>query len=148
MTPRNVSEVHVAGVSDAVLAVSVALRLDSVARHRRAVGSAHGVLLRATPWASQQKNRVSIVSEAKFADTLLDEYDQVARLLPTRLQARAPKKDDETGYFASPSVFRGFVAENLATGRSWYVGFAKATTAEKPPRFIHYYWEKDGLGAL
>lgn len=148
MSPRRVPDAYVGGAGDAVLAVQLALRMDEVSQHRRAVRATHGVLLRSTAWAAQQKSRVQTVGVETFAVAVLDTYDAAARVLPTRLHAIVPKKGEKASYFATPSAFRAFVAENLAIAKSWFAGFATATTPEKPPRFLHYYREKDGLGAL
>src|SRR5690606_27018515 len=103
-------------------------------------------LLRATPWASQQKSRTAIVSAGRFSEDVLDQY--CALELPTVLRATKETGKQAAGYYPTTSALRGFVAENLANQRRWYHGFATAVTAEKTPRYIHYYWERDGLGAL
>lgn len=147
MSPKRLADVHVGGAGDAVLQVQVALRTEDL-RVRGAVRATHAVLLRATAWAPQQKVRVATVSAERIPEGILDAYDRAARELPTRLIARKPKKGEELGYFAEPSALRGFVADNLVLGRPWFRGFATARTAEKRPKYIHYYWERDGLGAL
>lgn len=164
LSPRRVGEVHLSGIGDAVLLVELALRAEK-AGGRSAVRATNGVLLRATPWATQQKTRVETIRHDSFNDELLTIYAELVELLPTKLRMPASaqptkrqsakpkvKKDtagEETGYFAVTSALRGFVANNLASGVRWYASFATATTAEKTPRFIHYYRDaQGGLGAL
>jgi CRISPR-associated protein Cas8a1/Csx13 len=110
------------------------------------------MLLRSAPWASQQKSRAATVSVKRLADEVLEQYATLIPLLPTTLRQTTGKAkgagSEEGGYFAIPSALRAFVAENLAHCRPWFAGFATATTGEKQPRYIHYYWERDGLGAL
>lgn len=154
LTPDTVASAHVAGVSDAVLLVNLALRMDHIARAGHGVAGTHGVTLRPMPWAKQQKSRIATVNLGQVADATLDVYDAAAKALPTRVLAKhvdegSDDDDEDAGYFAVVSALRGFVAENLAAGRRWFHGFATATTNEKQPRWLHRYrTTKDKLGAL
>lgn len=153
LTPSTLEEAYVSGASDAVLHVHVALRMDAAVGGRSGIAAAHGVTLRAMPWASQQKSRASTVSPGAIPDSTLDTYDVAAKTLPTKLIVHqgAGKSEDEdgAGYFAVASALRGFVAENLANGRRWFARFATATTAEKQPHYLHRYrTSTDNLGAL
>jgi CRISPR-associated protein Cas8a1/Csx13 len=153
LTPDKLEDAHVAGASDAVLHVHLVLRMEQLARDRSGIAAVHGLTLRATPWASQQKSRIATVSPTSIHERTLDEYDIVARTLPVKLRVTRGKDTGEgeegTGYFAVASALRGFIAENLAKGRRWFTGFATAVTLEKQPRFLHRYRTmKDNLGAL
>jgi CRISPR-associated protein Cas8a1/Csx13 len=159
LAPLSVAEVHVGGAGDAVLQVQAALAADKRGQEGgQAVRATHAMLLRATPWASQQKSRAATISAERVGDDVLDLYVKLMRELPTKLRAAKgaasskgkgkSKANDGEGYYALPSAFRAFVADNLANNRRWFHGFATATTAEKTPRFIHYYWDREGLGAL
>jgi CRISPR-associated protein Cas8a1/Csx13 len=153
LTAEKVHDVHVAGASDAVLAVSLHLRMEDALRG--AVAAVHGVTLRPTPWAKQQKSRVATVTVGQVKPEVLDAYAIAMSTLPTRVLARRVEEsedgeeDEEAGYFVVASALRGFVAENLARGRRWFAGFATATTTEKQPRYLHRYrTANDKLGAL
>jgi CRISPR-associated protein Cas8a1/Csx13 len=151
LSPERVADAYVAGASDAALSVSVSLRMD--AARDRAVAATHGVTLRPTPWAKQQKSRVATASLGHVPEAVLDIYDAAMKTLPTRIVTKRVDEDDgddgEEGYFAAASALRGFAAENLANGRRWFSSFATATTSEKQPRFLHRYRTiKDKLGAL
>lgn len=153
LSPRTVQEVHVAGAGDAVLQVEVALRAEQTGKiGRRAVAATHAMLLQATPWASQQKSRSATVSIENYDERLLNLYARLLADLPTKLRPRKSngkgKNESDAGYFAITSALRAFAADNLARGRRWFDGFATGKTGEKQPRFVHYYWERDGLGAL
>lgn len=159
LSPRKVAEVHVGGAGDAVLQVQAALVADKRDKEGgRAVRATHAMLLRATPWASQQKSRSATISAERIGDDVLKQYVKLTSELRTRLRAAKTgtsakekgkaKPTDAEGYYALPSAFRAFVADNLANKRPWFHGFATATTEEKTPRFIHYYWDREGLGAL
>src|SRR5262249_33717810 len=65
-----------------------------------------------------------------------------------QMRTQKPKGEESDDFFFTMSELRGFIADNLASGRPWYAGFSIAKTAEKSPRFIHYYRSKDNLGAL
>jgi CRISPR-associated protein Cas8a1/Csx13 len=153
LSPSNVADVYVGGAGDAALQIQAALRAgEAEETGGRSVRATHATLLKATPWASQQKSRSAAVSVADFDGIGLKTYATLSNKLPSKLRpTKAPakgKNDDEAGYFAVASALRAFVAENLARRRRWYAGFAAATTAERQPRYIHYYWDRDGLGAL
>ncbi len=151
LTPKTLSDAYLTGLGDAVLAVHLALRMDRASRDRPGVEQAHGVMLRTTPWAKQQKSRVATLSPDSVPDKVLDLYDLAIRQLPTRIVPRERvngEDDGEPGFFPATSALRGFVTENLASGRRWFAGFATATTLEKRPRFIHYYRDAKNLGAL
>jgi CRISPR-associated protein Cas8a1/Csx13 len=161
LSPRRVADVNVGGAGDAVLQIQAALAADKRDKEGgRAVRATHAMLLRATPWASQQKSRSATISAERVGDDVLDLYVKLTRQLPTKLRAvknaastngkgKAKSKSGEAGgYYAIPSALRAFVANNLANKRRWFYGFATATTEEKTPRFIHYYWDREGLGAL
>ena len=151
LTPRRLSDAYVAGTADAVLAVHLALRMDTASRDRTGIANAHGVTLRTTPWAKQQKSRVSTLTPGVITERILDLYDTAARELPTTIRITgksASEDDDESGFFSATSALRGFIAENLASGEPWFKGFTTATVGGKKPRFIHYYRAKDNRGAL
>ncbi|HWU87919.1 MAG TPA: type I-MYXAN CRISPR-associated Cas8a1/Cmx1 [Kofleriaceae bacterium] len=151
--PASFAEAHVAGLGDAVLAVYLALRRDDVAAASGGVDGAEGVLLRALPWAPQQRSRARTLSMGAFGAPSLDTYELAARTLPPSVRDARGEGDPEDGgdgSFVASSALRGFIADNLAEGRRWYAGFATATTGGARPRFVHRYRERGnrGLGAL
>lgn len=154
LTPKTVQDTYVSGIGDAVLAVELALRLAQAAG-RRGIAATHGMVLRSTPWAPQQKSRVATITTTSISAQILDAYAALVSDLPPRVRLRAAdndgdETDGETSAFVTTSALRGFMADNLASGRPWHAGFATATTAGKKPRFIHYYRGRDrkNLGAL
>lgn len=151
LTPRSLPAAYLTGVGDAVLAAELALRMDATARGRPAVAAAHGVTLQSTAWARQQKSRVATLSVGWLADDLLDLYATVANELPTRIRLTGKGdgvNEDGAGFFPARSALRAFLTDNIASGRHWFAGFATAATGGKNARFIHYYRERDNLGAL
>lgn len=152
LTPNTVAESHVAGASDAVLFVNLLMRMEETAAAGSCIASTHGVTLRATPWASQQKSRVSTVRLGQIPAEVLDAYETATQMLPNRILVKRSEEEDAeegSGYFAVASALRGFVADNLANGRRWFDGFATAVTPEKQPKFLHRYrTANDNLGAL
>lgn len=151
ITPRTVAEAYVTGVGDALLAMSLDLKVSGV-MSRPGVGGAVGWLLQKLPWATQQKSRSLTIESGVIADARLDAYERVCAALPPVIRERAPSGDDasdEDGFFVATSALRGFITDNLARSRRWFEGFATATTSGKRPRFIHYYRDRErGLGAL
>jgi CRISPR-associated protein Cas8a1/Csx13 len=162
LTAQKVEEVSVAGASDAVLAVQLALRMESRRRQHRALDTAEAFTLRTLPWASQLKSRSGVLHSESVSEEVLDRYETVSRELPNRLRVVLPKdkggkerkgkasaKPSPAGFFVASSVLRAFITENLAAGRPWYEGFATAiVTIDNKRRFIHHYRAQDNLGAL
>jgi CRISPR-associated protein Cas8a1/Csx13 len=167
LTPRLVRDVYVAGTSDAVLSASLELKAHQT--NDPAIESMHGVTLRATAWASQQKIRVSTMRLLNTKDEQflrnLEAYERARQELPTRIIVREPPSkegkgkgkgtsgknsggNEAPGFFASASALRGFIAENLAAGNPWFQGFATAKVGLKRPRYLHQFRQKDNLGAL
>jgi CRISPR-associated protein Cas8a1/Csx13 len=155
LTPRRLEDVAVAGVSDAVLAVQLAFKLESGGHHRELLATAEAVALRPLPWNMKQKVRFAVVRRGAVPDSVLDRYEAAAAALPNRLRVLRPeggpgkgrkKKPGTPDFFVATSALRAFITENLAADRPWYTGFATATTADR--RFIHQYRTRDNLGAL
>lgn len=151
LSPAKVQEVFVSGAGDAVLAVELAIRAADSAE-RTGVRQAHVVTFKKLPWAKQQQTRAATLSAGQYDDATIAQYRALVRSLPTKVVRRdaVAKKTpaDEAGYYPVMSPLRAFVADNLARGRRWFQDFAIARTADDDARFIHYYWERDGLGAL
>lgn len=150
LTPAGPADAVVASLGDAVLQTQLVLRMDEIARQYRGIATTHGILLKALPWASQQKSRCRTLDVDSVPEATLDIFDKLSRALPARLVAKPTGDDEEAdgGCFVATSVLRAFVADNLAAGHRWYTGFATATTGGKKPRFLHYYRDRDNLGAL
>ncbi|MBZ4421509.1 type I-MYXAN CRISPR-associated Cas8a1/Cmx1 [Myxococcus sp. RHSTA-1-4] len=157
LTPQRLEDVSMAGVSDAVLAVQLAFKLESGGRHRELLSAAEAVALRPLPWNQKQKVRCAVVRPGTLADAVLDRYAEASAALPNRLRVlkteggpgrgtKGKQPEEAPGFFIATSALRAFITENLAAGRPWHAGFATATTEEG--RFIHYYRTRDNLGAL
>ncbi len=146
-TPRNVGEVHMGSVGDAVLSVHLALRLAGI-ESSRAVEFVAGMSLQATAWASQQKSRVSTVEVRSFPPDVLRHYHKLASKLPAQVIAFKGKGKNPDGYFSVPSELRGFICDNLAQETPWYTGFATARSKRNHDRFLHYAYDNKNKGAL
>lgn len=147
LTPERVEDVMVSGPSDGVLRIALAARQGKTSVVP-AVRSTLGYVLRATPWASQQKSRVDTVNAGTVADATVERYRQVLADLPNKLRVKKQSKQGEEDYFVATSALRGFIADNLAMGRPWHTGFATARAPGKEALFIHYYRAPGNLGAL
>ena len=151
--PKSVAEATVTGLGDAVLSVELSLRLERLSGLAGAVRAVSGVRFGTQPWSTQQKTRVALVRASALPDATLDVYDAIVRTLPTTIKVRGAAGSSadtgQTGYFVATSALRGFLTDNLASGRRWFSDFATARTAEKNPRFIHRYRQgTNDLGAL
>jgi CRISPR-associated protein Cas8a1/Csx13 len=151
LAPKKLDDAYVTGPGDAVLAVHLALRQQKITQS--GIAATHGVVLKVLPWAKQQKSRARTVSVREVKDDILNQYETIRDNLPNKLVMKKEdddEGDDEQDFFVATSALRTFAAENVATGATWFHGFATATTGGKKPRFIHYYRAKDAknLGAL
>lgn len=149
LTPMRPADAYVSSVGDAVLQTRLALLMDRLSRTHRGVAATHGMLLKPLPWASRQKSRARTVDGDEISDQALDLFLAVAQALPARLRPTDKGEEEaDAGYFVATSALRAFVADNLALGYAWYHGFASATIGAKKPRYIHYYRDREGRGAL
>jgi CRISPR-associated protein Cas8a1/Csx13 len=156
LTPETLARVSLAGTSDAVLAVELALRMEEA--QPCAEGTAEAFSLRTLPWARQQKSRDQALRADAVPEAVLEQYDTAARTLPSRLKVlatpakksgKASSRKGPADFFVASSALRAFITENLASGRRWYEGFATATDATgSKRRFLHYFRTQDNLGAL
>jgi CRISPR-associated protein Cas8a1/Csx13 len=147
LTPRRLVDVSVAGTSDAVLAVQLALRMEARRREHRALDTAEAFTLRTLPWARQQKSRSGVLHSGTVPEEVLDLYETAASELPNRLRVVPPKgkqgkasgEQGPMGFFVASSALRALITENLASGRRWFADFATATLTTRA---------QDNLGAL
>ncbi|MEQ1505643.1 MAG: type I-MYXAN CRISPR-associated Cas8a1/Cmx1 [Myxococcota bacterium] len=146
LTPTDPRQVTVGGLGDAALWAEASLRRNDMGR--RGVGRLTATLFRSTPWASQQKSRVDALRPAAADEAVLRQYETLVRALPPRIVPVAAKKTEPASSFMAPSVFRAFVADNLASGRRWHHGFGVARDPLDRDRFLHLFRTADNLGAL
>lgn len=69
-------------------------------------------------WSRQQKTRTGILVIRNLAADLLRFYDLALSVLPNRIWI---KRDGQ--WFCYPSLARGLIAENIASGRRWFDNF-------------------------
>ncbi len=157
MSPQTVKQAFAAPGSDAALQLQV--RLDAAHCVRTAC---HVVLLRPTPWASQQKSRVDARHVPAVPDADLKLFSLANALLPARIALRVEAQPAGRGKakagretkvaFRADSAVRPLIADNLARGRPWYEGFARLMTATNPatgkPFRQQVFFERKGLQAM
>jgi CRISPR-associated protein Cas8a1/Csx13 len=146
MTPISARDFVVASSGDAALAVEVALRAEQIAASP-GCGGVHVVTMGRVPWDTKQKYRVATSTVADVPEPTLDFYDEVSKALPARVVVFTDEGNEGAegqGARFEPSALRGFVAENLASGKPWYEGFSTARVTGKKPRPLHLSWKKGG----
>ncbi len=152
LAPRRRIECFVGSAGDGALAMAVALRAVAISNRTKVIAQIHAILLSPLAWvAGGQKVRIDTLACAPFEKRDLDAFSELTSHCPPRQIVTKPaKKADLPGCWTIPSNLRGFVANNLAHGRSWFVGFAHCKTRDNPPRWLHRFWRKgdDDLGAL
>ncbi len=150
LTPRRLAEVSMAGASDAVLAVQLALRTEALGARLRAE-TYEAITLRTLPWARQQKSRGGVLRTGSLSESVLERYHTIASQLPQRLKVLEPKdkkgqprkQQGPADFFVASSPLRAFITDNLATGQPWYAGFATQGALGKL-----YPEERKGLFAM
>ena len=144
MTPRRIDEVWVGGPGDA--AMTSRIRLRGAKLENEAVGGVEAVILRTAPWDKKQKYRMATVPQGLLNESLLRCFERAMQLWPTQLIGVNSPKKGETDFFASPSLLRNFVAENIAGGRRWFESFA--TARPDGDRALHQFRSGSNKGAL
>jgi len=108
--------------------------------------------MRTYPWTNQQKTRSAVLEPSAMQEPQLDAYAEAMSLLPPcfieKKDGDGDKENEGGKAFIRPNYLRGFIADNIAAGRKWYVGFAAARTDEKKPRYLHRPYGKGNNGAL
>lgn len=144
MTPRRIEGVWVGGPGDA--AMTTRIRLRGAKLESEAVNGIETVILRAAPWDSKQKYRMATIPHGLLNESLLRCFERAMQLWPTQLIGIKSPKKGETDFFASPSLLRNFVAENIASGGRWFEGFA--TARPDGERALHQVRSGSNKGAL
>lgn len=159
LTPQTAQDCRIAGAADAALQAQIRLRARREARQIE-TPSCYAVTCRPTLWNKKQKPRIATIRVQGGNDTVLDKFARAMTLLPPRLvvpkppepktkRASKPKKKEP---FWSDSVVRPLIAENLALGRPWYVGFVKLMIKINPANGKPYrdqlLFERKGLHAM
>ena len=179
MTPTTAKDCQIASGADGALrallrirdspVLAAQLRL-SVGRQLEGAGMAgcYVMTFRPTPWASQQKSRVSTLYIRADDQRALSRFEVALQMLPPRIvaptkgraedasdtgtkkRARAKKTDDAPQEeYRVDSIIRPWIAENLARGKPWYAGFVdlmtKTNPATKKPYRNQISFERKGL---
>ena len=150
LAPRTLKECFIASPGDGVLAIHAALRAESLRQAADGLAGMTAMALRSTSWARQQKTRTDALVAQRYPVPVLEAFNELMLCCPSRIVATKGKKTGGPGgYWGIPSSLRGFVADNLARIRPFYMGFSKARTRDDPPRFLHrFHSNNDNLGAL
>jgi CRISPR-associated protein Cas8a1/Csx13 len=150
LAPRKLSECFVASPGDGALLIHAALAAAEMRAVADGVANVSAMSLRATAWATQQKSRTDCLICARFDESALLAFRNLASCCPPRIVPTKGKKAGDPGsYWGIPSSLRGFVANNLARGHPWFKGFAFARTGDNPPCWLHrFHSSQDNLGGL
>ena len=155
LTPRTSRESRITSAGDAVLQAQLRVRSQYTAQ-QLGVPACWAIVFQPTAWAPQQKSRVSTMSVGSTDETGLKKFEIAWAELAPRLITWTVEEDDGrdgktqvTHSFWSQSVIRPLVADNLARGRPWYLGFAdlmgKLDPISKKPIRNKVRYEKRGL---
>jgi CRISPR-associated protein Cas8a1/Csx13 len=96
MTPTTATESQIANAADAALQAQIRLR----SRHKMegtVIPGCYAMTFMPTPWASQQKSRVSTLHVLRGDDRMLDRFARALAQLPTRVVTRTIKEASGRG---------------------------------------------------
>lgn len=160
MTPTTLRECRIAGASDAALQAQVRLRSKGEL-NRHGLEGIYALRFRPTQWNEKQKTRVDALHIFGGVDEQLSRFDLALRYLPPRIRSReqrtvlgkGKKKTDliQPEWFWTESIVRPLAADNIASGRRWYDGFADLMInrdGSRIPNHERISYEREGLFAM
>ncbi|MCL6445676.1 MAG: type I-MYXAN CRISPR-associated Cas8a1/Cmx1, partial [Alicyclobacillus sp.] len=115
----------VAGVADAVMHTAVAFAMSSYQSYRVSQ-DLYAMCFGTVPWSKQQKTRTRVLTVAKPSRSTTAVYRNILKEL-TNLSYR--REDGTT--FSVVMPMRERIAENVLSGRSWYLGFSEYVVGER-----------------
>ncbi|MEQ8785540.1 MAG: type I-MYXAN CRISPR-associated Cas8a1/Cmx1 [Pirellulaceae bacterium] len=159
MTPTTLRECRISAASDAAMQAEVRLRARGQMQ-RHGLTGIYTMQLRPTQWNEKQKTRVATLHIPCCTDPTLERFNLALRHLPPRIYSYAEPvtggrgRRSDTPQFVwrwKDSLVRPLVADNLATGRRWYDGFADLMTGQDGshvPIHQRISFEAEGLYAM
>lgn len=149
---KPVARLYADSISDAGLAALIALKAGDHA-DQLGVDGCSVLTMGTVGWAKQQKTRVNITSIDNCEEDKLDLFDICLNCLPNKtiIKSRGgtEEKDSVLGaaYYVVPSLSRGVMADNIASGRNWFNGFWELMSSKEQAKIIVSY-EKRGLNEM
>lgn len=161
MSPQSDKEMLVASAADGALQMQVRL-ISSGTNARLSAPGCHAMTFMSTPWASQQKSRVSTLHVRATDQRSLEPFQCALGHLAPRIVPRKVKETtgkgknkvttEKTESFRADSIVRPLIAANIAAGKKWYAGFSDLMTKTNPvsgkPYRHQLSFERKGLHAM
>ncbi len=149
LNPGDPKACQISSPADAALQAMVRLRKRNEQEFLE-VRRCLAVLFKSQNWTGRQRTRAAVLDVEPDVKAL-ERFAVAMRELPPRsIQASKPDKEGrEKGWFWADSVVRPLIAENLASGRSWFENFRSliiapdGKTDETRVRLLSY--EREGL---
>jgi CRISPR-associated protein Cas8a1/Csx13 len=98
-------------------------------------------------WSKQQRSRTGVAVLENIQEDLMDLFDLACRCFPNRIWLKnASQKSNESPkkHFPVTSLARGLIAENIAVGKEWFLGFSQLMRSQDQAKRLSYF-EKGGL---
>jgi len=161
MTPTTTKGCQVSVASDATLQAQLRVLAEDTMQ-RADLPGCHVMTFKPTPWASQQKSRVSTEYVNVPTDSEFEQFKVALSELPPRIATREFEETKGRGKnrvttkrqesFWVDSIVRPLVATNLARGRPWYHNFVdlfrRTDPVSKRPLRTKLRFEKKGLSNM
>lgn len=153
MTPLTVSEVRVGSAADAAYQAEIRLRTRCLLTLATSVPSCFAQRFAIRTWTKPQKSRIDSVqvltegvtrvepANISAAEKTFRQFERALALLPRGVRVR----NDESFYWTD-SIVRPFIADNLASRRPWYSGFAVLARTPQKRKLLSY--ERKGLNDM
>ena len=148
LLPKSARDCQIVNVADAALQAGLRLRSRGLLFHE-ALSSLRCIWCCPTDWNSRLQPPTMVFDIATTdADATLDQFNIAMQVLSDP----SPRLNKKGEYFWPRSHIRPLIAENLASGQSWFLGFSRLMTAQDPvsnnPIRNYLHLERKGLFAM
>ena len=145
-----VETITAAGIYDAAMTALMLLKMSRSLDETGVSGCAVYVMGQ-TVWAKQQQTRTSVVSISAESLSKTRTFEVAWRCFPNKTWSRPPKPDKanpqpKAQLVFTPSLCRGIIAENVAMGHPFYMGFSQLGMGKK--LFKKVLYERKELNAM
>ncbi len=135
------------GLGDAGLSALVALRADESMRKLGITGCTV-LTMGAVGWSKQQRTRTGVAVLEDVQEGVLDTFDLACACLKNRLvfkesQSKKTESQAQSKYFIGTRLTRGLIADNIATGKEWFQGFAQLMCSQQRAKAVSF--DRGGL---
>lgn len=136
-----VQNFYASSLGDAGMATLVTLELKKTGSKRKSksgmlaqlgIDSCTVITMGTVGWSKQQKTRTGVLHIRKLDAKRLNFFDTAW----DKLQNKIHFKEELQEYYVLTSQVRGLIAENIAVGRDWFLGFSQLMQSKKLANWV------------